>query len=201
MSGKDRRGFRVIMMSITTHPLGGPMARISLIIALLLTTLAAGAQTPQSGDRKLLSPPASAEGLIAGKRIIVHYSAPSMRGRKIVGGLVPFDQVWRTGANAATTLITQADLRIGDLSVPMGTYTLYTIPSEKGWTLIVNRQTGQWGTQYDASQDLGRTPMKVRSLDEAVETFRISVEPIRPRQGVMRLIWETTEASVPITVE
>jgi hypothetical protein len=159
------------------------------------------AQAAQSAEKKPLSPPAIAQATIDGSRIVVNYSAPSMRGRRIMGGLVPWDKVWRTGANSATTLITQSDLRIGELAVPKGTYTLYSIPAENGWTLIVNRQTGQWGTQYDASQDLGRVPMKLRMSTDPVETFRIEIAPAGPRSGTLKLIWENTEASVPITVE
>jgi len=159
------------------------------------------AQTVQSGEKKPLSPPAIAQAAIDGSRIVINYSAPSMRGRRIMGGLVPWDAVWRTGANSATTLITQSDLRIGTLAVPKGTYTLYSIPAENGWTLIVNRQTGQWGTQYDESQDLGRVPMKVRRLADPIETFRIEISPAGPRAGVLKLIWENTEASVAITLD
>ncbi|HEY0593720.1 MAG TPA: DUF2911 domain-containing protein [Thermoanaerobaculia bacterium] len=158
-----------------------------------------GAQT-QTGE-KPLSPPATARSAIAGKEIVVQYCSPSMRGRRIMGGLVPFNKVWRTGANAATTLITQGDLRIAGLAVPRGTYTLYTIPGERDWTLIINRQTGQWGTQYDETQDLGRVRMNVRTLPSPVESFVISVEPVAANRGVLRLTWETTEASVPIVVE
>ncbi|MGH9457297.1 MAG: DUF2911 domain-containing protein [Thermoanaerobaculia bacterium] len=172
----------------------------TLVLATLFVAAPLAAQTAQNGERKLLSPPATAEGTIAGNTIVIHYSAPSMRGRKIMGGLVPFEKIWRTGANAATTLITQADLRIGDLEVPRGTYTIYTIPREDEWTLIINRQTGQWGTQYDEAQDLGRTPMKVSAIDPAVELFRMEIEPVAGKRGVLKLIWETTEVSVPIVV-
>ncbi|HVR44703.1 MAG TPA: DUF2911 domain-containing protein [Thermoanaerobaculia bacterium] len=169
-------------------------------LAALLVAIPLSAQTPQSGERKPLSPPATTEATIGGQKIVVHYSAPSIRGRKIMGGLVPFDKVWRTGANAATTLVTQTDLRIGDLEVPRGTYTIYTIPREDEWTLIINRQTGQWGTQYDSAQDLGRVPMAVRAVDEPVETFLISIDTAGAGRGVLKLTWETTEASVPIRV-
>lgn len=166
--------------------------------ALALVAVAALAQ--QAGERKPLSPPATAEATIGASRIVINYSAPSMRGRKIMGGLVPFDAIWRTGANAATTLITQSDLRIGNLEVPKGTYTIYTIPAERTWTLIINRQTGQWGTQYDQSQDLGRVTMQVRTLPSPVETFVISLEPAGRNRGVLKMTWETTEARVPFEV-
>lgn len=177
------------------------MPRIRPLLCLVAIAVSvSAAQTPLTGE-KPLSPPATARGTIAGKQIAVQYCAPSMRGRTIMGGLVPWNKVWRTGANAATTLVTQGDLRIGGLAVPRGTYTLYTIPGEREWTLIVNSQTGQWGTQYDETQDLGRVRMTVRSLPAAVETFFISIEPTGGNRGVLKLTWETTEASVPIAVQ
>lgn len=177
------------------------MTRTRILLAsLVLAAAVLQAQTPQTGERPL-SPPATARGTIGGKAIVVQYCAPSTRGRKIMGGLVPWNKVWRTGANAATTLVTPVDLRVGGLAVPRGTYTIYTIPTESDWTLIINRQTGQWGTQYDESQDLGRVRMQVRSIPIPVETFIISIEPNGASRGVLRLTWETTEASVPIVVE
>ncbi|HUO85088.1 MAG TPA: DUF2911 domain-containing protein [Thermoanaerobaculia bacterium] len=170
-------------------------AQIILLAVVLLTLSAAGQE-----KKKPLSPPAKAEATIAGKSITIDYSAPSRREREIMGGLVPFDKVWRTGANAATTLTTSADLMIGSLHVPAGTYTLFTIPGEKAWTLIVNKQTGQWGTNYDPSQDLGRVPMKIRSLADSVETFVIGIELGKDNKGFLNLTWENTEASAPLMV-
>ena len=165
-----------------------------LLLIVLVISLPVFAQQPR------LSPPAKASGEIGGKMISVDYSAPSMRGRKIMGDLVPFGAVWRTGANEATTLKTDADLMIGNLHVPAGTYTLFTIPGEKDWTLIVNKQTGQWGTRYDQTQDLGRVPMKVRAIDDPVETLLIAIEPGKDEKGALKLTWENTEATVPLMV-
>ncbi len=137
---------------------------------------------------------------MAGADIFVDYGRPYMRGRVIMGGLVPYGEVWRTGANEATHLVTGADLRIGDTTVPAGTYTLYTIPAEDGWQLIVNRQTGQWGTQYDAGQDLARIPMRTTRMDEPVEQFTVRVDPRGEREGALVLEWENTRAEVPFTV-
>jgi hypothetical protein len=150
--------------------------------------------------KKPLSPPAKAEATIDGKKLTIDYSAPSRRDRVILGGLVPYGKVWRTGANAATTFTTATDVMIGNLHVPAGTYTLYTIPNEKDWTLIVNKKTGQWGTQYDESQDLGRVQMTVKALPKTVETFAIGVTPGKARTGTLTMAWENTEASVPITI-
>ncbi|HUP49954.1 MAG TPA: DUF2911 domain-containing protein [Thermoanaerobaculia bacterium] len=168
---------------------------LSLAAALCLVAAAATAQ-----GQKPLSPPAKAEASIAGKKLTVDYNAPSKRGRVIMGELVPYGKVWRTGANSATTLSTEADLTIGGLNVPAGTYTLFTIPGEKEWTLIVNKQTGQWGTRYDQSQDLGRVKMTVNPVKETVETFVIDIKPGSGNEGVLRMRWENTEASVPLMV-
>ena len=165
---------------------------------LLLTGAAAMAQ--EMTKKPPLSPPAKAEATLSnGKKVTVDYSAPSMRARKIMGELVPYGKVWRTGANAATTLTTAGDIMLGTVHVPAGAYTLYTIPGEKEWTLIVNKQTGQSGASYDESKDLGRTKMKVSSVSSPVETFNISFTPSADKTySTMRLTWENTEASVAV---
>lgn len=147
-----------------------------------------------------LSPPATAEGTLGGQKITIKYSAPSMRNRKIMGELVPYGKVWRTGANDATTLITDTDLMIGDLRVPKGTYTLYSLPGESSWKLIVNKQTGQWGTQYDEAQDLGRVNLNVKKIAAPVETFMIAIVPGGANDGQLKMMWENTELSVPVKV-
>ena len=162
--------------------------------ALCSSALVAQQQTPP------LSPPAKAEGTVAGKAITVDYSSPRMRGRKIMGELVPYGKVWRTGANAATTLTTPSDLMIGTLHVPAGKYTLFTIPGETEWTLIVNKQTGQWGTRYDEAQDLGRTKMTVTKLEKPLEEMTIAIRPGSGGTGVLAVEWESTSATVPVVV-
>ena len=169
---------------------------LTLSIALLLAAAVAAAQ----GDKKPLSPPATADVKIDGKSITISYSAPAKRDRAIMGKLVPYGQVWRTGANAATTLTTDSALMIGNIHVAPGTYTLFTIPGEKEWTLIVNKQTGQWGTQYDEAQDVARAKMSVKKLAEPLETFAVSVKPTAGKNGVLTLAWENTQATVPIVV-
>ena len=168
------------------------MRKLSLLT--LSTLLVAAAAVAQEPAKKPLSPKQQVTHTAGGKKITIDYSAPSVRGRKIMGELVPYGQVWRTGANAATTLTTTADLMIGKLHVPAGTYTLYTIPGEKEWTLIVNKKTGQWGTEYDASQDLGRTKMTVVKLKEPVEQFAIGIDK------TLALSWENTKVWVPVVV-
>jgi len=171
------------------------MRKIS-ILTLSLLFLAGVAVAEEA--KKPLSPPAKAEATLNGKKITIDYSAPSKRGRVIMGELVPYGQVWRTGANAATTLTTEGDLMIGSVHVPAGTYTLYTIPGEKEWTLIVNKQTGQWGTKYDETQDLGRTKLAVKALSAPVETFAISLPSAGQNQSTLTLKWENVEATARV---
>ena len=135
-----------------------------------------------------------------GRRIYVDYGRPSMRGRKIMGGLVPYGRVWRTGANAATTLVTDVDLSIAGHAVPRGTYTLYTLPTARGWTLIVNRQTGQWGTEYDGARNLGTAPMATETRAAPVERFTISVVSADARHGTLALEWGPFRWTAPIVV-
>jgi hypothetical protein len=166
--------------------------RKSVFIALSL--FIASLAFAQEG-KKPLSPKQQASYTANGKKITVDYSAPSKRGRAIFGELVPYGQVWRTGANAATTLTTEADLMIGSLHVPAGKYTLYTIPAEKEWTLIVNKQTGQWGTDYDEKQDLGRVKLQLApALKAPVETFAIGIDK------TLSFTWDTTKAWIPVIV-
>jgi len=145
-----------------------------------------------------LSPPDSVRASVAGASIAVRYSRPSMRGRVIFGNVVPWNQVWRTGANQATVFETSADLVIAGAPVPAGKYSLWTLPAPGGWKLIVNRNTGQWGTDYDAQYDLARLDMKVEPLRQPVEQFTIAIEPSGKR-GVLKLEWERTRVSVPVT--
>lgn len=174
-------------------------AILSIVTAVAMTgTLLA--QHNAAAAKKPLSPAATAKATVGSAEIAVNYSAPSARGRKIMGELVPYGKVWRTGANAATTLTTDADLKIGDLDVPKGTYTLYSIPEADGWTLIVNKQTGQWGTNYDAEQDLGRVKMTANRTESPVETFVIDFHDLGTDKGTMRMAWENTEASAPVVV-
>ncbi len=146
-----------------------------------------------------LSPRDSLQTTVAGAKVSVNYGRPHVRGREIFGGVVPWNQVWRTGANAATGFTTSRDLELGGVAVPAGSYTLFTLPAPDGWQLIVNRQTGQWGTEYDPAQDLARIPLRVEELAQPVEAFTISVEP-QGAGGVLALAWAETRASVPFTV-
>jgi hypothetical protein len=159
---------------------------------------APAAEAPPAATQQPASPRDTVRGRIGGADLLVDYGRPYMRGRTIMGGLVPYGRVWRTGANEATHLVTSADLRIGGVAVPAGTYTLYTLPGESEWALIVNRQTGQWGTVYDEGRDLARIPMRIRRLDAPVDQFTLSIEPRGEGEGVLALEWETTRAEVSV---
>ena len=167
-----------------------------ILILAALTVLTA---TMIAQDKKPLSPPGTASFTFAdGKTVTIDYSRPSMRNRKIFGGLVPYDQVWRTGANAATSLKTDVALNIGGTTVPKGSYTLYTLPGMSGWQLNINKQTGQWGTEYDQAQDLARVPMKVTQRPSGLEMFTISFDKSGPDAATLKLEWENTIASVDV---
>jgi hypothetical protein len=173
--------------------------RIALpaIFAVLFAT-AVVAQMGGGGTKP--SPAASAScDLGGGKTIKTDYSSPRMKGRKIYGGLVPFGEVWRTGANSATTFVTSADVVVGGKAVPAGSYTLFTLPTASGWKLIINKKTGEWGIPYTyESDELARVDMKVSKLPSPVENFTIAYE--KSGSGcTLRLDWETTRASVDIT--
>ena len=143
-----------------------------------------------------VSPPAETSVTVGAKKITIKYSAPSVRGRKIFGELEPYNKVWRAGANEATALHTDADLQIKTLTVPKGDYTLYVWLDQKQWQLIVNKQTGQWGTEYDKSKDLGRVPMDMSKPPALIEKYKVTLTANK-----LQLEWENTIASVPIVVK
>ena len=151
-------------------------------------------------NKPLPSPPAQAEVTLDGKAITIHYNSPRMRGRKIMGELVPYGKVWRTGANPATSFVTDGNIKIGDLNVPTGKYTLYTWPAAEGtpWHLIINKQTGQWGTVYNQDQDLGRTPMHSATLPSPQEDMSISFEHTTKNSTELHVRWEKTDEWVRI---
>jgi hypothetical protein len=160
---------------------------IAAFFVLALTALAA-AQKP--------SPAAQAQCKFTdGKTITVDYSSPRMRGRKIFGELVPYGEVWRTGANEATTFVTTANVTVGGKNVPAGSYTIFTVPNQGNWKLIVNQKTGEWGIPYKYEADeLGRVEMKVSQTPSAVENFTIAFD----QACTMTVSWENTQASVRI---
>lgn len=164
-------------------------------IALLLSVFAILAA--ETGNRRVtqnaMSPPADTSMKVGGQDVTIEYNAPSARGRKVEGGLIPYGDVWRLGADSATTLTTNTNIKIGDLAVPKGVHTLYIAAAESGWKLVVNKQKGQWGTEYSQPQDLGRVPMKLTKLSQPVEKLKITLA-----NGMLDIEWGSTKASVPV---
>ena len=134
-------------------------------------------------------------------RIAITYGQPHARGRKVEGGLIPLDTVWRFGANMATTLHTDLDITLGDLNLPRGDYSLFILYARSGYSLIVNRGSGQWGTDYDASKDIGRVALTSRTMTEPEPSLTTYLVPDAPQpttgyaelKGVLRIKWGTTE--------
>jgi DUF2911 family protein len=179
-----------------------PRIAALVIVTILSSVLSAEAQ------QKRVSPHDTISTVIDGNRVTLVYGRPYTKDprsgemRKIWGGLVPFDKVWRTGSDEATLLITQQPLVIGDTTVPAGAYTLFTLPDENGTSkLIINKQLGQWGLQYDEKQDLARVDMKKDALDQPVDQFTMALEKNPAGGGVIKLSWEKTQFSVPFTVK
>lgn len=198
------------------------MMRIALSLVLLGSLLPGTpgnlpAQQPPPGPRAAPSTRATVAVLLNGRvvagqwnanvtsvagpgRIAIDYGQPHARGRVIMGGLVPWDEVWRTGANEATYLHTDVDLTIGGVPVLRGVYTVFTLPSQAGWKLVINKQILQWGEDYDPAQDLARIDLRARQLAEPVESLtfwliprQIPTDSAEPAQGVLKIAWERTE--------
>ncbi len=187
-----------------------------MIAAMLVAAPSAAQEGAQKGDEMLRAAPSTRArstvelrrrtGDRTPVRIIIDYGQPHARGRAIVGQIVPFDTPWRTGANEATSLVTDADITIGGAVVPKGSYTLYTLPSRSGWKLIINKNTGQWGTDYLPEHDLARVDLRTRQLREPLDSFSIWLVPDVERnaqggiaggmsRGVLRMAWGDVELS------
>jgi hypothetical protein len=153
------------------------------------------------------SPPEQTSVVIGGKKLSINYSAPSVRHRKIfgAGGLLSQDPTypaWRAGANSATAFHTDADLDIGGLQVPKGDYTIYVwVADPDNWQLIINKETGQWGLNYNAKMDVGRVKMAMSKPPALIETYKMTLSGTGPRTGKLQLEWENHIASVPITLK
>jgi hypothetical protein len=145
------------------------------------------------------SPHVRSEWTVDGAAISIEYGRPSLKGRAVGKEVATYGKPWRTGADEATTLKTDKPLKFGTLAVPAGTYTLYTLPGETEWQLIVSKKTGQWGVPYPEGQDLGRVPMKVGKTSAPVEQLTIAVDDTSAG-GTLRVEWGSTSASVPFTV-
>jgi Protein of unknown function (DUF2911) len=175
--------------------------RIAMWTSLVLgLTLLATQASCQQDKNSRPSPPAQTKcELSGGKSVTIDYSSPRAKGRKIFGGLVPYGQVWRAGANEATTFVTDTDLNVGGTTVPAGSYTLFTVPDQNSWKLVISKKTGEWGTAYAGpSQDLARIDMKAGKTPSFVENFTIAFD--KGDNGcTLRMEWENTRASVQIS--
>ena len=171
------------------------------LAAAAVATVSFAAVALSRADKERASPHTDVTATVGGKKVTISYGRPSKKKREIWGALVPWDQVWRTGADEATTLTTDGDITIGDLKVPKGSYALFTMPSQKkSWQLIVNKTPKQWGAfSYNPKDDLGKTELKVGSGAEPVEQFTISIEPNGAKKATLKLAWDTLVASAPIT--
>lgn len=159
-----------------------------------------GAYETAHGPAGANSPADTVRAALGTANVEIAYSRPFKRGRVIFGNIVPWNQVWRTGANAATQLTTSADLIIGSTTVPAGKYTLWSLPTPTGTRLIINGQTGQWGTEYDVSKDIARIDMTQTMLAKPVDEFTFVVVP-QGNAGVLKFSWDDREFSVPIRVK
>ncbi len=183
------------------------MKKFALITAVMfaVATLATAQMSMSQDKSKRPSPPASASCKFSdGKTITVDYSSPRAKGRKIFGAasdkaLVPYGEIWRTGANEATTFITDSNLKVGGKDVPAGSYTIFTVPKADAWTLVISKKTGEWGTDYAGEkEDLVRVPMSVSKTSAPVENFTIAFDQAGSK-CTLRMEWENTRASVDIT--
>lgn len=153
----------------------------------------------QKDKSKRASPPETATGKVDGATITIDYSSPSVKGRKIWGDLVPYDKVWRAGANEATIFTTDKDIKVDGKSLPAGKYSLYAIPGEKEWTIILNSQTGQWGIKMDGSttEDPAKDVVKVMVKPMKAKSFTEHLTYTVDGKG-FALAWENVEVWVPV---
>ena len=174
------------------------------VLSLFVVATLASAQVSKDKSQRP-SPPASASCKFSdGKTVTIDYSSPRAKGRKIFGhkdshALVPFGEVWRTGANEATTFVLNTDITVGDKAVPAGNYTIFTLPREDSWMLIISKKTGEWGTDYPGDkEDLARVSMKVSKTSGPVENFTIALDG-SGKKCMLNMEWENTRASVEIS--
>jgi hypothetical protein len=150
-------------------------------------------------DRLRASPHEKVSATVGKANVTIEYGRPFKKGREIFGGLVPYGEVWRTGADEATTLTVDGEVVIGDLKLPPGSYALFTLPTASGWQLIVNKTAKQWGAfKYDASADLGRTAMTVSALPSPVEQLTLALKPAGDKALTLELSWDKILATVPV---
>ena len=181
-------------------------ARVAAVAVVAMVLFCA---TSVMAQQKRVSPHETISSVVDGNRVTVVYGRPYTKDpktsepRKIWGELVPFGKVWRTGADEATLLITKKPIMLGDKEIPAGAYTLWTLPAEDGSAkLIVSKQIGQWGTQYDEKQDFVRVDLKKDKTDKTKDQFEMSVgKNSDGGGGILKMMWEDVQYSVPFTVK
>ena len=178
-----------------------PLTSIACSVLLTTACFAQMGEMKSEPAKSLPSPAAKASVQLNGKSVTIDYNAPSLRGRKMIGGHDPYGKVWRTGANPATTLKTATNLKIGTLDVPAGTYTIYSLPNAEKWLLIINKQTGQWGTEYEQKQDLGRTPLTSKTLSSPQEVMSISFENTSGASSELHIKWDKADEFVNVSAQ
>ncbi len=186
------------------HRLLAALACTAILSLATLAPVAARAQMNMGEEKPgepLASPAATASVTLNGKVITINYNSPRKRGRKIMGEVVPYGEVWRTGANPATTLVTPASLQIGTLTVPAGTYTLFTLPNKDKGLFIVSKATGEWGIPYPEGKDLGRTPMTGKTLSSPLENMSISFANTKGASTELHVKWDTVDQYVTVTAK
>ena len=181
------------------------MTRTTILAALALgaaaalpaeAQLKAAPSTRATAELTLAAPRVQGQPAPAPLKIRVDYGQPHARGRKVMHDVVKLDEVWRLGANAATEFSTDVDLVLGGATIPKGKYTLFTMPTKAGWKLIVNKKTGEWGTEYDASADLAKVDLKAKTLTDAVESLQITLVPVDgAAKGTLTISWGTVQLS------
>jgi hypothetical protein len=181
------------------------------IKSIVATALIALSTLPLMAQQKRTSPHEIISTRVGGALVQVIYGRPYTKdprtgeARKIWGNLVPYGKVWRTGADEATTLITQKPLVFGDVTVPAGAYTLFTLPAEDGSAkLIINKQIGQWGIgpgSYDEKNDVGRVDLKKTTLDTPVDEFTMSLGRSSSGGGELKMMWENTQYSTEFNLQ
>lgn len=174
---------------------------VCLVLSVLFVPVSALiAQTPPAVQFPASSPGSKVTQRVGLTDISVEYARPGVKGRKIFGGLVPYGEVWRTGANSATKVTFSTDVKFGGVAVAAGTYALFSIPGETEWTVMLSKVTGQWGAySYDSKDDVARVKVAPVKLGESVETFIIDVNDIRDESATLNLVWEQT--CVPVKIE
>jgi len=174
--------------------------RVGVSTAMVLASVAAADGFARQ-ERQRASPHETVSAEVGGAKVSITYGRPYMKGRPVAGGLIPYTSVWRTGADEATTLTTDKMLMFGSLHVGAGSITLWTQAAESGaWKLILNKETGQWGTAHKPENDLGRVDMVIEKLATPVEQFTIAIEPGTGKSGRIVMTWDTVKMIVPFSV-